>query len=107
MTQTSLDEAIKERDQAIERSEDHAHAEWLAMALLTVQKMGLLGGTFTTDDVWRWLDHYGVTTHEPRAMGAVMKRAVKDGLIEPTGVYVKSTRKVNHARPQVQYRGVR
>jgi hypothetical protein len=99
MTQPTLTEALQARDEAIDQAEDHAHAEWLAFALLTVKHLALLGSEFTTDAVWERLDHYGVTTHEPRAMGAVIKRAVRDGLIVPTGRYVKSARKVNHARP--------
>jgi hypothetical protein len=105
MTQPTLTEALQARDEAIQTAEDHAHAEWLAFALLTVKNLALLGPEFTTDAVWERLDHYGVTTHEPRAMGAVVKRAVRDGLIVSTGRYVKSGRKVNHARPIPVYRG--
>lgn len=107
MTQTSLDEALAARDEAVDRVEENAHAEWLAFALLTVRHLGLLGGEFSTDQVWERLDMFDVHTHEPRAMGAVMKRAVRDGLIEPTGRYVRSSRRECHARPVQTYRGVR
>lgn len=100
----TLDEAIAARDHAIQQAEDHAHQQWLDVAYNAIVTLAAQQDTLTADDVWRLIDWTGVTTHEPRAMGAVVKKAVRDGIIEPTGAYVKSARKVNHARPQPVYR---
>lgn len=105
--QLSLEDAIAARDKGIQQAEDHAHQQWLDVAYNAIVTLAQQKDTFTADDLWRIIDWTGATTHEPRAMGAVVKRAVRDGIIEPTGSYVKSARKVNHARPQPVYRGLR
>lgn len=97
--QLSLEEAVAACDASIEQVEEHAHAEWLAAAMLAVRDLARHNDTFTTDQVWELLELDNVATHEPRAMGAVMRRASKDGLIEATGNYVKSARPECHARP--------
>ena len=52
---------------------------------------------FTTDEVWRFLTHgSGV---EKRAMGSVMLKAARDGLIQKTGGYKQSQRAECHLRP--------
>jgi len=53
---------------------------------------------FTTDEVWARLDP-DMRTHEPRAMGAMMRQAAKAGLITATDGYEQSTRPECHARP--------
>lgn len=40
---------------------------------------------FTSDDIWPLLERSGESTHEPAALGPVMLRAAKDGMIEQTG----------------------
>jgi hypothetical protein len=89
MMKTLLDDAIKQ-------VELHADGVWLAEADAAVDVLAAAGINFTTDDVWQKLT---ATTHEPRAMGAVMLRAVRDGLIESTGQWSESTRRVAHNRP--------
>jgi hypothetical protein len=87
---------------SIDAAEDHADPQWYRSAFVTVKSLGLLGAEFTTDDVWAYLVS---TTHEPRAMGAVMRQAVRDGFIESTGRYIKSKRPECHMRPILVYRG--
>lgn len=101
--QLTLEDAVTARDKAIEQVERNAYEHWLDVAYEAIRTIAQTEGTFTADEVWRLIDWTGATTHEPRAMGAVMKRAVKDGLIEPTGQYRKSTRPQCHARPQPVY----
>ena len=56
--------------------------------------------TFTTDDVWLALQKVpDVATHEPRALGSMMRAAGKSGWIVPTDRYVNSRRPECHARP--------
>ena len=57
------------------------------------------GEEFTTDRLHFWLDEEGVAPpRDKRAMGAAMRKAVKGSIIEKTGRFVKSTRRVCHGR---------
>jgi hypothetical protein len=85
-------------DEAVERVDRNADDEWKARALDAVRFVASARPLFTTDAVW-WVLGSDVQTHEPRAMGAVMRRAVKAGVCVPTDTYHRSTRAVNHARP--------
>lgn len=87
--------AESERDIAIERVEHAAPADWKDSALTLVEALAKRTDTITTDDLWSLLDH----PPEPRAMGAIMKRAQKNGWIEPTDRIKKSERPECHARP--------
>lgn len=90
--------------EAINRAEGHADPKWLDKAYTVVERLARTNRVFTTDHVWRALDGYH--THEPRALGAVMRQAVKDRLITSTGTYVKSSRPECHRRPIPVYVGV-
>ena len=79
------------RDEAIDRSEAHADAEWRHEAFEAVMWVARMRPTFTADDVW---DRIEAGTHEPSALGPVILRASRDGLIKPTGAYRPS----RHAR---------
>lgn len=52
---------------------------------------------FSADDIWIALGEKGITTGEPRALGAIIQGAARAGLIKPTGNYVKSIRR--HGSP--------
>lgn len=92
-------DARKARDEAMDRVEAHADEDWKAMAMQAVQELARYPAPFTTDAVWALLRHWEVTPpHEPRAMGPIMMKAVRLGLIVPTGEYKQSTSVVNHAR---------
>ncbi len=98
--------ATTARDSALARVERHASPEWIAAANKAVRSCARILHEITTDDVWGALDWMNAYTHEPRAMGAVMKQAVADGIIEPTGTYRKSVRVACHARPVLVYRSL-
>lgn len=87
------------RDEAIERVEEHAKSSWIAEATRSVMDLARKGREFTTDDVWKALRSTGVTTPEPRAMGAVMRRLAKSGVIRNTRRTVESDRPECHRRP--------
>jgi len=57
------------------------------------------GYRFTTDELWHHLGGLELTTHEPRALGAVIRSARRNGSIRGTGRYVTSVRPECHARP--------
>lgn len=96
--QQDLFAAIAARDDAIDRAGAHADQTWAAHAVAAVRGAARLF-RFTTDDVWARLEQYGVQTHEPRALGAIMKQLERDGEIVPTGDWVQTRRPAAHARP--------
>lgn len=85
--------------ESIDRAEAHADAIWTMEAHKAVREVAKRQGVFTTDAVWEEIERTGAFTHEPRALGAVMLRAIKDGLIMATGAYRKSRRTSCHHRP--------
>lgn len=94
-----ITELEKHTDRAINTAGAHADKDWKHEAHEAIKVLIKSRHTFTGDDVWRLLEHTGLKTHEPRALGAVIKGFAKEGLIVPTGNYVKSMRKESHRRP--------
>ena len=93
--------AIAARDEAIDRVEKNADTEWAEAAYLACCLVAECEIEFTTDSVWDMIAHLfpQYATHEPRAMGAVMRRAARDGKIVSTDEYWKSARAECHRRP--------
>lgn len=92
------------RDEALGRVEGGSDPRWVAAAERAVIWCANRFGTFTSDEVWDRLEYRKVPApREPRALGPVMKRAVRDGLIEPAG-YVQSARQERHCAPVRVYR---
>lgn len=93
------------RDKAIARVEAHAPEGFIEAAFLAVQRVAATQAYFITDAVWkdmltsdaRVVEIAGV--RERRAMGAVMRRAVEAGLIEPTENFWPSAQPQCHRRP--------
>jgi hypothetical protein len=85
------------RDLALERLED-AHAAWMEGAVLVIARVAHDQARLTSDDVWQAMPP---TLHvtDPRALGAAMRRAERDGTIRPTATWALSTRAVCHRRP--------
>ena len=83
------------RDEAMVRVERNAHEEWKDVALEAVYQAALVNGKFIVDEVWRYMPP-DVSTHELRAMGAVMKKAAKAGWIIGTGEYRPSAKVTTH-----------
>lgn len=85
---------------AIQQAEDHADHDWLYDAFNAVQQLAQHRATLSTDDVWKYLNDRSLTsTHEPRALGAIMRRAAKEKIIRKTGTYATSKRAECHNRP--------
>ena len=89
------------RDQAVEAVGNAADSRWMAVAHVTILRLARKHDRFTTDEVWAEIErlHPFTTVAEPRAMGAAMTKAHREGIISPTPEYVQSTRPQNHARP--------
>lgn len=95
------------RDAAIQQVDEHADDAWKEDAYAAVAWLTERSDEFTTDDVWAQLNLHAFETHERRAMGAIMRRAQREGLIEPTARYQQSTRAVCHCAPKRVWRTVR
>ena len=91
---------------AIDRAEAAANPEWICMAKAILVILAKQRREFTTDEIWRSLQDANVGTKEPRALGALMRKAEKARLIEKIpGKWIKSTRPECHHRPLQVWRG--
>ena len=90
-------EAQDARDEAIERARTHAVSEWYRQAEMALHRVCLRQQFFTIKDVREAIPR-GFTTHENRALGALM-RAADGKWCEPTERYVASGEVQNHSRP--------
>lgn len=93
-------------DEAIARADEHAEPDWRDVAFAAVKRLAARHVRFTPDDVWAEMPDDAPTTHEGRAMGAVMRRAARAHLIAPTGEWVPSIRPEHHAGPKRVWRGL-
>lgn len=91
--------AAHERDVALARVDGAADPLWRAAADRIIRELAASGVEFTTDDVWSRLDRTGTATHEPRALGALLKAAAQRGIVRATDRYRNSVRVECHARP--------
>ena len=92
---------MESKDEAIDRVERNASTEWKKVALRAVKWRAKKGLPFTTDEVWADLEGAAVVPpREPRAMGAIMRKAVSEGAIVATEKTVKSSKPSNHKRPE-------
>ena len=90
---------------ALRKVEAHADPAWLDIATFGVKQLAVTQDVFTTDEVWEWLDrNTPLRPHEPRAMGAVMKKVAAEGVIEASGLYQQSAREECHNRPVMIWR---
>lgn len=88
-------------DTAIAAVERNAEADWKNYAMFAVRTVAKARSEFTTDAVWFVIerDYPNAATHEPRALGAIMRKAVGLGVCAPTERYTPSSRVNCHARP--------
>lgn len=86
-------------DEAVARVERHATGEWKVAARAAVLAVAAHRDAFTTDDVWALLERANMQPREPRALGPIMRRAVREGVCVATDIYRESTRVACHGRP--------
>ena len=91
--------AAKLRDEAIAKGEANAKESWKKAASAAIAQVAMLYDTFTTDEVWMRLGKSSDSTHDPRAMGSIMRNAQKQGIIAPTTLWRNSARVSCHKRP--------
>ncbi len=92
--QPSLPLARAARDAALTAVETAAPDPWRASAFGAVIYLARTRPEFCTDDVWAVLEQRGIDgPREPRALGPVMMRAIRLGLIVDTGRMTPSKRR--------------
>lgn len=98
MTESLFDllAAEQARDEALARVHDHANEEWKTTALQAICDLALKQTELTTDDVWLALSKHDCATHEPRALGSVMRQAAVLGIIKRTDTTRRSIRTARH-----------
>lgn len=89
---------IQARDEAVTRVASNADPEWIEHTLHVIWCLAVAQDEITTDDIWQTIGDVAAT-HEPRALGAVMKKAAAKGWVSPTDRYRPSSRPACHARP--------
>ena len=92
-------------DDALDRVEAAADSDWKKRARLAIRAAAFSGRAFTTDDVWEGIGD-DVSTRDGRALGPLMREAVAEGLIAPTGNYRTSRREKCHQRPVREWRRI-
>lgn len=90
--------AITARDEAITRVGQHADPDWVEQTLDVIYCLAVARSEITTDDIWETVGEVAAT-HEPRALGAVMRQAARLGYVRASDRYVPSARAACHARP--------
>ena len=84
--QPSLWDALAAADEAIQRVDENADEGWKRAAEQTVWEWSQSARPFTTDDVMESLEALGVTTHDNRALGPVMRRMIRSNTIHEIGM---------------------
>lgn len=93
-------EARAARDAALEQVEANADESWKEAAYGAVIATASELQQFTADDVYDRMPA-GVSTHEPRALGPVMLRALKEGAIVKADTAARPSRRRSlHASPR-------
>jgi len=78
---------------------------WRGYAAKAIEALAKTGKPFTGNDVWAMVGNRA-HTHEPRALGAMLKAAHKAGLIVQTGDVVMQTSPGGHSRYMTVWAGV-
>jgi hypothetical protein len=88
------------RDEAMARARRAANPEWVRWWSEATIEVARKKPYFTTDDIERLRSYrQGPRTHENRAIGPLMRDAMKNGVCLPTEDWVQSGQRVNHRRP--------
>ena len=101
----SYAESIKERDKAIDLAEAGRTRLWREQALEAVRRCAQEHQYLTADDVWSYVAPRQ-RKGESRAMGAIMRHAVREGWIVGTNEFVHSARVMSHAARVMKWRSL-
>lgn len=84
------------RDEGMARADQAADPDWKDAAWRAIVVLANSGDEFTADDVW---ERVGFAPSEPRALGPLLVKAAKTGMIRNTGRRRNSRRPEHHAFP--------
>jgi len=100
--------AEEARDEAMGEVEEAAEPSFNEVAFEALERVAQLRDCFIVDAVWEELRKGGLIpyTHDKRAMGPIMSRGQREGLIEPTGDYEPSAQVKSHAGPRRVWRSL-
>lgn len=106
---TSISEAIAQREEAIASVDAGANDEWKKLMTGLLTKVAKRKQFFTSTDVFYELEKLGELpksqqTHDNRAFGAVIRKAVKSGICKKTDRFEASTRR--HMTPCVVWQSM-
>lgn len=73
-------------------------------ALIAIERLAGALHEFTADDINEAWDRAGISFHHPNVAGAVIRQAMKSGIMTRTGRYVPSTRLSRRASMVAVYR---
>jgi hypothetical protein len=93
---TPCDDGTAGRDDGMARAEEGAGAAWMRAAAAAIARVARQKAEFVSEEVWTVGGLEMPPSGERRALGPAMKRAWKDGLIEPTERFVPSPRSSCH-----------
>lgn len=99
MTLLDIAEATSARDDGIARAEEHAARDWKWHAYEAILRAAKKCPELIADDVQLEIP-VEVTTHEGRALGAVMLAAVRNGVLEKTERFKASANPKCHKNPR-------
>jgi hypothetical protein len=94
------------RDEAVALGDLHAAELFRVAAFAAVDRVARARARFIVDDVWAAMGAAAPSTHDKRAMGAVMQRACKVRLIAPTADFQPSAQRQCHANPRRVWRSL-
>lgn len=95
-----LREARRRTDAAVRVVRENASSAFLVAAGRAIASVARVQPFLICDDVWQALDGLGPVTVDNRALGAAMRQAVRDGVIEPTDTYRPSAQVKCHSNPR-------
>lgn len=98
------DVAKEATDRAVELADEHANPAWKDMFTASLRIVAQQMPEFTTDEVW---EHIGTlkdppTTGEKRAVGALIRKAAKDGVIAYKTDCFRRSRRANCHKSIIQ-----
>ena len=96
-SETPRERMHRETEEAIRQVDRNADQEWKDAAYRVGIQLAGEGVPFISDAFWEPLRALDVTTHEPKALGPVIQKLVREGLIRWTGGYRQSLRR--HGTP--------
>lgn len=105
---TIFDQVEKRKLEGIELVYAHADTYWKRAAAMQLQAVIASGVEFfSSDNVLIPLEERGITTHDTRALAAILLAAKRMNLIEPTDSFIRCQRRSRHHAPIMQWRVIR